>query len=145
MTIGEDEEVPKEAPRLGAAADPEEVDDLDEHPGPTLARPAHGVDQLLEAGQEAIVPDSEQWPAGNVADAGRLDHERARLAAGEALVPLEHRGRHVTVLGRAPGHHRRHPRALGQVEPSDVERTEPARCRRGLGGGRSGGWDWMVD
>ena len=54
---------------------------------PSLARRTVSTSSR-EAGEEAVVPDPEQGTAGNVADAGRLDHERARLPAGEALVPL---------------------------------------------------------
>ena len=84
---------------------------------PPLARRTV-LDQLRQAGEEAVVADPEQRPAGNVADAGRLDHERPRLPAREALVPLEHLRRDEPVLGGAPGHHGRHPGALGQLEPA---------------------------
>ena len=55
---------------------------------PPLARRTV-VDQLGRAREEAIVADAQQRSARHVADAGRLDDERPRLAAGEALVPGE--------------------------------------------------------
>ena len=36
-----------------------------------------------EAGDEAVVPDPQQRPARHVADAGRLDHQRAGLPAAK--------------------------------------------------------------
>ncbi len=77
-------------------------------------------------GKEALVPDPKQRPARNVADSGRLDHERAGLATRETLVPGEHLRCDHAVLGGAPRHHGRHPGALRQVEPALVQRAEPA-------------------
>ena len=57
---------------------------------PPLA-PPHRLDEAAQAREEAIVPDAQQRPARHVADAGRLDHDRAGPAAREAPVPVETR------------------------------------------------------
>src|SRR5688572_17705849 len=67
VPIGEHEELAEVALRLRTAADPEEVDDLDEEPGPPLARALHGTDQFGETGDEPVVADPKQRSAGNVA------------------------------------------------------------------------------
>ena len=97
----------------------------------SAARAADGGNQFRQAGDKAVIADPQQRPARHVADAGRLDHERPRLAAGEALVPGEHFGRDEALLGCAPGHHRRHPGALGEAQRPDLERLKPARRRCG--------------
>ncbi len=81
-----------------------------------VARPSNGARQLGEAGDEPVVADPEQRSAGDVADAGGLDHQRPGLAAGEPLVPREDLGRDQPVFGGAPGHHRRYPGALREVQ-----------------------------
>ena len=58
---------------------------------PPLALP-HRLDQRPKPGDEAVIADAQQRPARHVADAGGLDHDRARPAAREALVPVEHLG-----------------------------------------------------
>ncbi len=47
-------------------------------------------DELPGPGTKPIVSDAEQRAARHVADPGRLDHEGAGLAVGEAAVPVEH-------------------------------------------------------
>ena len=87
---------------------------------PPLAR-AHGLDQRRQAGDEAVVADAQQRPARDVADAGRLDDDRAGLPLREALVPASTSGGDEAVLGRAPRHHRRHPGALRELRGAGVE------------------------
>ena len=101
----------EERRRLRPAPDREEVDDLDEEARPPLARAPARSRRAAEPGDEAVAADAQERTARHVADAGRLDDQHAGLALGEAAVPLEHLGRDVAVLGRPPGHHRRHPRA----------------------------------
>ena len=101
-----------------------------------------------EAGDEAVVPDAEQRPARDVADAGRLDDEHARAARGEAAVPVEDLRRDEAVLGRAPGHHRRDPRPRARDDPAaEADRREPAAAAGLLGrrpADRAEADDWIL-
>ena len=145
VPVGEDEEL-AEVPRgLGPPANPQEVDDLDEEPGPPAARPPHGAHQLGEARDEPVVADPKQRSARDVANAGGLDYERTGLTARESLVPGQHLRRDQPILGSAPRHHRRDPGALLQVEPADAQRAEPERARRLLRGRRAGRGDLVLD
>ena len=86
-------------------------------------------------GMNRSSPDPEQRAARNVPDAGRLDHQRARLPAREALVPRQDLRRDQPVVGGPPGHHGRNPGALRQLEPPGAERAEPEHPGRLRGGG----------
>ena len=145
MPVGEHQELAEVSLRLGPAANPEKVDDLNEETGPSTARLANGAHQLRQAGDEAVMADPEQRPTRDVADAGGLDHQGTRLAAREALVPGEDLRGDESILGRPPGHHRRHPGPLRQVESALAQRTEPPRPGRLVGGGGMRGWDGMLD
>ena len=90
-----------------------------------------------EAGEKAVVADAQQRTAGDVANAGRLDDDRARATARETLVPGDDVVGDEAVLGRAPGHHRGNPGALLDLEPPDFERRKQARARRFLARGRA--------
>ena len=96
---------------------------------PPLARRTVSTSSA-QAGHEAIVADAQQRAARHVADAGRLDDDRAGPPCGEALVPVEHVVGDDAVVGGAPGDHGGHPGAVGEVEAAAVERREPARRRR---------------
>src|SRR5690349_22099045 len=96
MPVGDSQELAEVSLWFWPASDPEEIDDLDEQAGPSAAGSAHRAHQLGEARDESIVPDPEQWPARYVADSGSLYHQRARLAAREALVPRQHRSEEHT-------------------------------------------------
>ena len=104
------------------------------------------VDEVGEPGDEAIVADAQERPARDVADAGRLDDDRAGLPLGEAAVPVEHVRRDEAVLGRAPRHHRRHPGAL--LEPrlvAEREGRQEHRRSRLLGRRHAGDGDRVLD
>ena len=88
---------------------------------PPLARRTVSTSSA-QAGQEAVVPDAQQRPARHVADPRRLDHQHAGPAAREALVPGEDLGRDEALVGGAPGHHRRHPGALRELERAEAQR-----------------------
>ena len=135
VPVGESQVLPEVSLRLGPAADPEEVDDLDEQPGASAARLTDGAHQLGQAGNESVVTDPKQRSARNVPDAGRLDHECPRLPACEALVPREDLRCDQPVVGGPPRHHGGDPGALRQLEPAGAERAEPERPRRFLRGG----------
>src|SRR3984957_3128740 len=105
VSVGDDEELAQEALRVGPAADAEEIDDLNEKARLTAARLPHRGHQLRKSRNEALIPDTQQWPARDVADARGLHHQRRRAAACEAAIPLEHLRRHHAIGAGAPGNH----------------------------------------
>ena len=114
MPAGDGKEALKELFRLWAAADGKEIDQLNEEACAPLAGAPHRFNQAAQPRQEPVVPDAQQRPAAHVADAGRLDHDGARHAAGETLVPFDDLVGHIAFLGRPPRHHGRHPGSLRQ-------------------------------
>src|SRR5688572_21875680 len=104
MPVGEDQELSEVSLRLRPASDPEEVDDLDEQPSPSAARPTDGAHQVGQAGDEPVVPDPEERSAWYVPDAGGLDHQRPGLPMREALVPGQDLRRDQSIVGGTPGH-----------------------------------------
>ena len=105
---------------IGPAADGQEIDALDEEFGLPFARPVHRVGQFPQAGDEAVVANTQQRARGYVADTRRLDHDGAGPALGKALVPVEHVISDEALLVGAPRHHGRHPGALGQRQGSHL-------------------------
>ena len=89
-----------------------------------------------QARNEAIVADPHQRTARDVADAGRLDHDRAGAPLREARIPFDHGVGDEAVLGRPPRHHGRHPGALFQRDRADRDGREQPRGL-GLGAGRN--------
>ena len=120
---------------LGPAAHGDEVDRLDEQARVAGAALAHGLDESAQPGHEAVVADAQQGAAGDVADAGGLDHEHARPPLGEARVPRQHLVGDEAVVRRAPRHHRRHPRPLLGHHRADARRLEEPRALRLLARG----------
>ena len=68
--------------------------------------------------------DAKKRPARHVANAGRLNHNRARHAAGKALIPLDDFVGDVALLGRPPWHHGRNPGPLGKGNRADIDRRK---------------------
>jgi hypothetical protein len=120
--------------RIGAPSDVQEVDALNEQLRVAAAFCAHGIDQVFQTRNELVGADPHQRAGGNVANAGRLHHDGAGPAAGEASVPVEHFGGDLAVTGCAPRDHRRNPCALFKRDRTDVDRAEELRC----GGFRAG-------
>src|SRR6185503_17672244 len=87
----------------------EKVDDLNEQARMTFAFTANRLDQFTQARNKAIVPDSKERPACDVADAGRFDDDRPRPPRREAPVPLDYVWSDKSVFGGSPRNHRRHP------------------------------------
>ena len=84
---------------------------------------AHDVDELPQAGNEAVVPDAQERAARDVTNAGGFHHQHARLTFGEPRVPVEHVLGDEAVLRRAPRDHGRDPRSLlGDDSRADRER-----------------------
>ncbi|MCB9903199.1 MAG: hypothetical protein H6831_02205 [Planctomycetes bacterium] len=130
--VGDREEAREELVLRRPAPDGEEVDDLDQQPRLAAGALAHALDQTLEPGEEAIVPDAQQRTGRHVADARRLDHQHAGAAVGEAAVPVEHFLGDEALLVRAPRHHRRNPAARARFERAEAAGLEQAtRGRRG--------------
>ena len=76
-----------------------------------------------------VVADPQQRSARHVADAGRLDDDRAGPAARETLVPGDDGVVDEAVLGRAPGHHRGNPGPLRQDTIADRYRRKQPGSR----------------
>src|SRR5215470_6074388 len=109
MPCGDCEEFAEESRRDGAAADCEEIDQLDEQASFAAARFAHYTDELPQSRQKSIMSGTQQWAARHVSDTRRLDDDCARPAAREALVPFQHFGRDETFFTGPPWHHGGHP------------------------------------
>src|SRR6516164_4569359 len=127
VLVGHLQKAREELFRIGPPADRQEIDQLNEEAGVALAGLPHAVDQPAQAGQKAVVADAQQRAARDVADAGRLDHDRARAAARKALVPVDDLVGDVAFLGRPPRHHRRNPGALLEPGWTDHNWREQAR------------------
>src|ERR1043166_901314 len=123
------EEALEELRRFGPPLDGEEVDDLYEQARAAKAFAPDGLDQLTQAGDEAVVADAQERPRRDVADARGLDDNRAGPARGEAPVPLKVLARHDAVLGRPPGNHGRNPRAALKHQRADPDGLKQARAR----------------
>src|SRR6185437_4208753 len=110
-----DRQVLREIPCwVGAPADGQEVDDLNEKPcGPATGFPNDPY-ELAQSGQESIITDPQQWSAGNVSDAGGLNDDRSGAAACETFIPVEDVLRNEAILARSPRHHRWDPGPLRQ-------------------------------
>src|SRR4029079_16127719 len=78
MPIADLQDALEELAGIRATPDAQEIDELNEQAGLALARPSHDLDQLPQPRQKTIVTDAQQWAAGNVANAGRLDHDDRR-------------------------------------------------------------------
>ena len=125
MAVGDGEEPPEVGLLLRTPPDRQKVDDLDEELGMTVACAPYVLDELLQARNEPVVSDAQERTTRHVADAGGLEHETARTAAGEPVVPREYLFGDEAVLGGAPRNHRRDPRALLELQRSDSDGTEP--------------------
>ena len=126
VVVGDSQELGEKAVAAGPPPDRQEVDDLDQQPGPPAARPGNGLHQGLEARDEPVVADAQQRAARNVAYPRRLDHDRAGASPGETLVPAQHLGRDDPVPGRPPRHHRGNPGSALKPERADFDRLEQA-------------------
>jgi hypothetical protein len=78
----------QELPGLRPAADGQEVDELNEQARTAMAGPRHRLGKFPQARDEAVVADAQKRAGRHVPYPRRLDHQAARLALGEALVPL---------------------------------------------------------
>src|SRR5262249_48964182 len=113
----------------------EKVDDLNEEERLAMARFPHRLDQLAQPRNKPIVTDAQQRATRNIAHARRFDHEHSRTPFSKPSIPIKVLLRDETVLGRAPWHHRRHPRPAVRFELPDSNRTEQSGSRRFVSGG----------
>ena len=110
--------------RVGPPPDGEKINQLNEQPGVAVALPADGLDQIREAGDEAIVADAQQRARGNVADAGRFDDDGAGPTAGKPAIPVQDIVGDFAVAGGAPRNHGGHPGAGFELDGADIHRLE---------------------
>jgi hypothetical protein len=112
-----------------AAADREEVDDWSKSRVSRRCAP-RTVGELAQARHEAVVADAQQRPRSGCRGC-RSPRPRARPACRRrTAVPVEHVVGDEPVVGRAPRHHRRHPRSPRELERTDPHRREEPRPRR---------------
>ena len=131
MAFGQHQEVAQEPILLGTPANAQEVEDLNHAARAPAAALVDRVHQVRKSRDEAVVADAQQRTARHVTNSGRFDHQHARQAIREPAVPIQHVGGDEAVLGRAPRHHRRHPRTRARREGPDLDGGEqPAGCRR---------------
>src|ERR1051325_10560553 len=108
----------------------EKIDDLNEQQRLPVTRLTHSLDEFAQSGNESIVADTQQWTTRNIAHTRRLDDEHARPPFSKTSIPVEVLLRNKPLFGRAPGHHRRHPRSAARLEFADGYRAEESRARR---------------
>jgi len=100
---------------LRSSAYRQEVDDLNEETGATLAGSVNSLYELAQAGQEAVMTDTEQRAAGHIADPCRFHDQGSGRTTGEAFVPTQDFLSDVALLGSPPRHHGWNPGALSEV------------------------------
>src|SRR5690242_8838317 len=108
----------------------EKINDLNEQACLAVTRFTYSLDEFAQTRNKSIVTDTQQWTTRNIAHARRLDYEHTRASFGKASIPIEVLLRDKPIFGRAPWHHRRHPRAAARLEFADGYRTEESRARR---------------
>ena len=106
--------------RIGPAFNREEIDYLNEESRMTFACFANRFDELLQSGHETIVTNAQQRTTGNIAHAGGFDDERCRSSFSKPAIPIQVVLGNEPVFGRAPGHHRRHPRAVFKLDSEPI-------------------------
>ena len=124
VPVGDFEEAGKILFRLGAATHGEKIKALDKQPCVAFAGLLHGLGELLQSRNEAVVADAEKGPRGHIADTRRLDDQPAGPAARQALVPVEHVIGDHAVDARPPRHHCRHPAPRLKFERANAHRAE---------------------
>src|SRR5262245_20792602 len=102
--------------RIGTTLNREKINDLNEEIRLTITRLSDGLNQLFQSRQKSIITDAQQWPARNVAHAGRFHHECRWFPFGKSSIPIEIVLRDESVFRRAPRHHRRNPRATVELQ-----------------------------
>src|ERR1043165_3994038 len=106
------------------------IDDLNEQQRLPLASLTDNLGEFAQSGDKTIVADSKQRTTRNITHACRFDDQHTRPPLREPAVPVEILLRHKSIFRRAPGHHRRHPRAAARLEFADGNRAEEPRARR---------------
>jgi len=115
--------------------DTEEVDYLDKQPRVAFTCPTHTINQLTQARNKSIVPNSKQRAAGDIADAGCLHDNCTRAAGRETAIPINDVGGYKAIFCSAPGNHCRYPGAAGKCNAADLNRAEQ-NGTLGFGGSR---------
>ena len=99
------------------------VADLRRHLG---AEGVHGIHPSLEAGDEAVVPQSDALHdvRMGLVDDHRLEYEQPRPALGPLPPVVDHLVGHCAVVRRPGGRHRGHDDPVLEFHGADLERTE---------------------
>src|ERR1051326_7005732 len=74
---------------IGTTLYGQEIDNLNEELCVAITRFADRLNQLLQSGQKAIVPDAQQWPARNVSHTRGFNDERRGSSFSESPVPIK--------------------------------------------------------
>src|SRR3954447_6665672 len=109
---------------LGPPSYREKIDDLNKKARLPLACSPDGFDQFLQARKISIMTYSQQWTAGNIANAGGFDDNCPWLTLSEPAIPIKIIGGYKTVFGCTPRHHRRNPGAACQRNRTDRNWSE---------------------
>src|ERR1044072_1912834 len=113
----------------------EKVDDLNEQTRLTTTRLPHNINKLPQPGKEPVIANTKQRTTRNIAHARGLDDKHSRTSLSKPSIPIEILLRDKTILGRAPRHHRRHPRPAARLELSDCNCAKQSRSRGFFSGG----------
>src|SRR5712692_9350374 len=147
MTVGDFKKAPEVFRRIRSTFHRKKIDDLNKEFGMTFACFSNRLDQLFQSGQKSIVADSQEWSAGNIANAGGFNNQRAGSSCGESSIPVEAVLSDKTIFRRAPRHHRRHPGAAFQPYRANLNWFEKKRLlclfRRGPTSFRNRMLDWV--
>src|SRR5215831_2757705 len=130
---------------VGTPSYGQKIDDLNDEFGFALARCAHCFDQLLQSGNESIVPDAQEWAARDIANPGGFDNQGGRPSESEPAVPVEIVLSDESVFGGAPGDHRGYPGATRKQQRPNLDRLEQQRRGGFFGGGPMGIGNRMLD
>src|SRR5215510_1006042 len=108
----------------------EKIDNLNEKLCVALAGFTNSRNQFLQARQKPIVPDTQQWATGNVADARGFNDNRGRLAFGKSSIPVQIILSDLSIFSRAPGNHGGNPGAAFKGQGTNPDRSKQERLSR---------------
>src|SRR5688572_4901033 len=123
----------------------QKIDDLNKQQRLAATRFLHHIHQLLQPRDKPVIAYTQKRTARNITHASRLDDEHCRPPFSKARVPIEVLLRDKPVFSRAPGHHRRHPRAASRLESSDFYRCVKKGSRSLFGSWPLSFFDSMSD
>src|SRR5215831_5296462 len=101
-----------------------EVDDLNEQPRLSLTSLPNCLDQLTQTGNKAIMSNSQQRAAGNIAYTRGFNYKNRWFSLCETPVPIKVGGCNKSVFRGSPGNHCRHPGAALKQQSTDLNWLE---------------------